>query len=281
MSHLSSTRHPNRDFFVADIYDVSPKDDIASMEHPVFALKAGDKKLREYHHNNVVVRVKPGHGGLATVHDKDLWIYCISQLVEALNRDRPDVNRKVRFVAYDFLTTTNRPTDGDSYQRLREALSRLDGTRLEINALTGGKESHEGFGLIESYKIIKEDTTGRLVSIEVTLPEWLYRAALAKEVLTISRDYFRIRKPIDRRIYELARKHCGRQSVWKINLKLLHKKTGSSSPLRNFRLAIRSLADSNELPDYTIKFDAEADSVKFYSRKPKGQLAEMIATLAI
>jgi hypothetical protein len=39
-----------------------------------------------------------------------------------------------------------------------------------------------------------------------------------KEVLTLHRDYFRLRKPLERRMYELARKHCGQQATWSICL---------------------------------------------------------------
>ena len=281
MGHLSPQKYRQGDFFVADLFDISAKNDIASMEHPVFALKAGDTKLREYKHNDVVLQVKPGHGGLATIHDKDIWIYCISQLAEAMNRGREDVDRTVRFIAYDFLKTTNRRTDGDSYKRLGDALSRLAGTQLEINKHTNGKRSRGGFGLIDSWEIVEKDKSDRMVSIEVTLPDWLYRAVQGKEVLTINKDYFRLRKPLDRRVYELARKHCGRQTSWKVSLSLLHKKTGSGSELKKFRMAMKGLAESNELPDYRMKLDLEKDQLTFYSRKPKGQVAEMMATLAI
>lgn len=278
-NHLSPERRLQQDFFVADLFDIATKNDIASMEHPVFALKAGDHKLRQYEHNGNILQVKPGHDGLATIHDKDVWIYCISQLAEAMNRGRGDVNKTVRFVAYDFLKTTNRHVNGRSYKRLGDALARLSGTRLEINKKTNGKRSRGGFGLIESWEIVEKDGTDRMVSLEVTLPEWLYRAVQGREVLTINKDYFRLRKPIDRRIYELARKHCGRQTSWKISLELLHKKSGSSAELKEFRRSVKALADSNELPDYRIKFDK--NQVIFYSRKPKGLIAETMATLAI
>ncbi|WP_221624179.1 replication initiator protein A [Burkholderia sp. Bp9031] len=49
-----------RDFFVADILDVAPKDDMASMEHPLFALKAGDMRVRTYERNGTIVKVMPG-----------------------------------------------------------------------------------------------------------------------------------------------------------------------------------------------------------------------------
>jgi hypothetical protein len=35
---LLPDRHPQKDFFVLDIADVVPKDDTASMQHPLFSL---------------------------------------------------------------------------------------------------------------------------------------------------------------------------------------------------------------------------------------------------
>ena len=73
-----------------------------------------------------------------------------------------------------------------------------------------------------------------MVEIEVTLSEWMYNAILGKEVLTLSRDYFRLRKPLERRMYELARKHCGRQQEWLVSTEILKKKCGSVSTDRKF-----------------------------------------------
>lgn len=271
MSHLTPDRHRQGDFFVADLLDLSPKDDLASMEHPMFALKGGDRKVRKYERNGVLVTVKPGSDGLATIHDKDVWIYCISQLVEAMNRGREDVSRTVRFTAYDFLITTNRRTDGRSYKRMGDALARLSGTRLETNIKTAEKSERAGFGLIDSWRVIERNQDDRMVAIEVDLPRWLYRAIEAKQVLTLSRDYFRLRKPLDRRIYELARKHCGHQSRWLVSISVLHLKSGSTAPIRNFRQAVKQLAESGELPDYQIGYSPEKDMVVFIAnRSPKG-----------
>lgn len=276
IKHLSPERHPQRDFFVADILDAVPKDDMASMEHPLFALKAGDMRVRTYERNGSSVKVMPGHDGCATIHDKDLWIYCISHLVEAINRGRKDVSRTVRFTMYDFLVTTNRPTSGAGYQRAAEALRRLSGTRIETNIETDGYREREGFGLVDSWRVVeKSRDDSRMVAVEVDLPRWLWRAVTARQVLTLSRDYFRLRKPLDRRIYELTRKHCGAQPKWRITLKALHEKSGSTAPLRNFRGDVKKLAESNELPDYRMTFDAEGDAVTFYSRAPKGNQAQL------
>ena len=273
--HLMPRRHRQLDFFVADILDAAPKDDMASMEHPLFALKAGDKRVRVYERNCSTVTVKPGHDGCATIHDKDLWIYCISHLVEAINRGREDVGRVVRLTAYDFLVATNRRTDGDSYKRMGDALARLKGTVIETNIVTDGQRERAGFGLVDSWRVIERDGDDRMVAIEITLPDWLWRSIKAKHVLTLSRDYFRLRKPLDRRIYELARKHCGAQPKWRVSPATLQEKSGSTAPLRNFRGDIKKLAESNELPDYRVAFDGEADAVTFYARAAKGAKAQI------
>lgn len=264
---LAPKRHTQGDFFVADIMDASIKDDAASMEHPLFALRAGDRKVRIYQHNDTTLEVRPGRRGMATIHDKDVWIYCISQLVEAMNRGREEISRTVRFTAYDFMINTNRRTDGDSYKRMGEALERLSETRVVTNIATAGKRERSGFGLIDSWRVIERNGDNRMVSIEVTLPDWLYRSVKAKHVLTLDRDYFRLRKPLDRRIYELARKHCGAQPKWLISLEKMHKKSGSSASLREFRRSVRLLAESNLLPGYQVAFDPTGDMVTFHPRR--------------
>jgi len=245
-------RHPTADFFVCDILGALPKDDLASMEHPMFSLSTRpDRRILAYDHNGVSVTVTPSVRGLATIHDKDIVIYCISQLMAALNAGRA-VGRVVQMRAHDLLVATNRETSGDGYKRLKDAFERLAGTRVTTNYATGGQEVTQGFGLIEGWEIVRKSRGGRMVSVSVTLSEWLYRAVLAKSVLTLSRDYFRLRKPLERRIYELARKHCGRQDSWRISVTVLHKKSGSASPRRVFRAMLREMIAANPLPDYDL-----------------------------
>lgn len=274
-TRLASDRRRQGDFFIADILDASLKDDMASMEHPLFALRAGDKRVRSYERNGLKVTVLPGATGCATIHDKDLWIYCISQLVEAANRGR-EITPTVRFTAFDFLTVTNRDTSGRAYERMADMLRRLKGTVVETNIETNGQRERRGFGLIESWRVVEKSLDNdRMVAIEVDLPRWLFRSVEAKRVLTLSRSYFRLRKPLDRRIYELARKHCGEQPRWRVSLAVLHQKSGSAAALRRFRFDLKTLADSGDLPDYLMAFDADRDMVTFYANGPKGKLAEV------
>ena len=261
---LLPDRH-QADFFVCDIFDAIPKDDLATMEHPIFSLSTKpDRRILTYTHNGTDITVVPSMRGLATIHDKDVLIFCISQLMSALNTGRA-VGRTLTLRAYDMLVATNRETSGDAYRRLREALERLAGTRITTNLETGGMEVTSGFGLIENWEIVRRARGGRMVSVKVTLSEWLYRAVLSKSVLTLSRDYFRLRKPLERRVYEIARKHCGRQPAWRISVELLLKKSGSASPRRVFRKMLRDMIEANHLPDYEMEEEA-GDMIRFTRR---------------
>lgn len=273
---LLPERRDQLDFFVCDIFDAVPKDDLGSMEHPMFTLSTKpDRAIRYYEHNGNSVTITPSVLGLATIFDKDVLIYCISQLVGALNQGRP-TSRTVRMTAYDLLKSTNRGTGGREYDLLVKALDRLRGTSITTDITTGGVRIREGFGMIDRWKIIERSPTDeRMVAIEITLSEWLYNAVQALEVLTIHRDYFRLRKPIERRLYELARKHCGQQGKWTVGLDLLHKKSGSRDLLKKFREVIRTLVKYQHLPEYRIMYHEAEDRVTFYSRQAHGHTAQV------
>ena len=146
----------------------------------------------------------------------------------------------------------------------------MAGTRITTDIRTGGIKVREGFGIIDRWKIVERSSDERMIAVEVTLSEWLYNAVQAFDVLTIHPDYFRLRKPIARRIYELARKHCGRQAQWTIGLPLLLEKSGSRGSIYEFHEAIKHLAETNILPEYRISVSAERAvsdvKVTFYTR---------------
>lgn len=270
-SPLLPERHPQGDFFVCDIFDAVPKGDMASMEHPIFSLSTKpDHRIRDYKNKNVQISIKPSADGLATVHDRDILIYCISQLMVAINDGR-DISQTMRFKAYELLVATNRNTAGTGYNQLKAALERLAGTRISTNIVTGGEEVFRTFGLIESAEIVRQTRDGRMQEVEVKLSDWVFNAIKSKEVLTLHRDYFRLRKPLERRIYEIARKHCGNQKKWKIGLGLLQKKCGSNSTEREFRRLVNAIVREDEthqhMPDYSIRYDEKNDQVLFVNRR--------------
>ena len=271
---LLPERYPQSDLFICDVIDASVKDITGQMEHPIYALsKKPDLAIRRYEHNGVQLEVTPSVKGIATIYDKDILIYAISQLMAKMNADIPP-HRTIRMKAYDLLVSTNRGVSGREYNQLEEAFERLAGTRLKTDVRTNDERTRHGFGLIESWKIVERRSDERMDWVEVTLSDWMYRAVLAEEVLTLHRDYFRLGSPIDRRLYELARKHCGLQQEWRIGLTLLQKKTGSRSSLREFREAIRERSESDHIPEYRVGLDVETDQVVFRRRRPEEARAE-------
>lgn len=284
-SPLLPDRHPTPDLFLCDVIDAAPKGDMASMEHPLFSLSTKpDTRMRRYEHKGSWIEIRPSSEGLATVHDRDVLIYCISQVMAALNSGR-GVSRTLRFKGVDLLKATNRMTTGRGYSLLRLSLERLAGTRITTNIMTGEKEITRGFGLIDSFEIVRESRDGRMQDVEVTLSDWVFNAIESREVLTLHRNYFRLRRPIERRLYELARKHCGRKSEWRISLDLLRHKVGSASTLKEFkRLINRVIVDNSRnehMPDYTLRLEERAgrrdDIVVFESR---GSIPSLPATKA-
>ena len=268
-SPLLPDRMQQADFFVCDIFDAAPKGDMASMEHPIFSISTKpDRRIRRYEGASNFVEITPSMKGLATVHDRDVLIFCISQIMAALN-DEQEVSQTVRFKAYDLLTATNRGTDGRGYEQLRAALERLQGTVITTNITTGGREELDGFGLIDRFKIVRETREGRMQEVEIKLSDWVFNAIKHREVLTLHRDYFRLRKPLERRIYELARKHCGQKKEWKIGLAKLQMKCGSSSTEKEFRRLVQNIVRQDEayghMPDYAVRLDG--NMVIFFNRR--------------
>lgn len=268
---LAPVRHAQSDFFVCDLVDYALKDDQASMEAPIFSLSTReDMQVWKWtsEDGKKYVEVAPSGYGRATQHDKDILIYCTSQLTEALNRGTP-IQQTIRFTAYDLLVSTNRNTRGDDYERLRNALDRLSGTRIKTEIKTGGQKITSGFGIIDKWRVVeKSPDNSRMVAVEVTLSDWLFNAIQAHEVLTIHPNYFRLRKPLERRLYEIARKHVGKQGVWKIGLEVLRNKCGSERVIRNFRLELKGIISADTIPDYRYSI-SDNDMVTVYSKNQK------------
>ncbi len=253
---LLPERHPNLDFFVLDIADAVPKDDMASMEHPLFSLATKpDLRHLEYRSGDNVMKIRPSGLGLPTIFDKDILIFVISQLMHRKNRGE-NIGDTVRFSARELCVTTNRQIGGDHYKRLENAFARLQGTQFVTNVRTGGKIETRIFSLIDEGGFVRtDDERFRLDYCEVKLSRWLMRAIESDQVVTISRDYFRLRRPLERRLYEIARKHCGNKSKWQIGLDTLQNKTGSNAPIKKFRLNMREIIKADVTPFYRFDLD--------------------------
>jgi len=266
MATLKKDLHPNIDFFTADIQDITLKDEITSMAFPLFALKAGDATPRIFESKDARVGIHPNSFGAATIKDKDIWIFCVSHIMDLLNRgETVTAFEPVKFTPHDFLVSTNRSLNGRGHASILDALRRLKGTTIYTDVKTTSKESSRGFGLIGEYNLIMPNKN--ITGIEVDLPAWLWRAIEDNNVLTLDRDYFRISRLIDRRIYEIARKHCGNQRDWLVGLDLLKEKCVYRADKARFKWHLKNLAGENILPGYSLRLDAENNQL-VVSRKP-------------
>lgn len=277
LDQLLPDRHPQADFFICDVADAVLKDLIPQMEHPFYALsKKPETAIRRYEHEDKWLEVIPSVKGQATIYDKDILIYVVSQIMHKLNRGER-VERRLRFNPRDLLIFVNRGTGGKDYNAFCEAIDRLMGTVIKTNITTatdnssvpiGDEEGLGWFHLVEKAHVQRKNDMddGRIIWAEIEISEWIFNSIRRKSVLTLHRDYFRLRKPIERRIYEIARKMCGARASFEIGLEKLLKRTGSRMELKRFRFTMKEIATHNHLPDYLVSLDEERDIVIFNGR---------------
>jgi plasmid replication initiation protein len=245
------------DLFTLDVRDFAFKGHAASFEHPIFSMTK----------EPVTIEIIPSMLGLPTVYDQDILIYCISQLVAALDDEVRwgKARRRVRFTGHSLIKALGWDSSKRGYDRIKEALIRLAGAQFITTIPTGGMVERST-RLIDEWgmkprtdergnPILDKQGRKRLEWVEVVISEWLYRAIEAREVLTIHEGYFDL-APFEKRIYEIARKHCGRKcTAWSIKLSRLRLKSGSGAPEKKFNFRMRELCKANELPGYNLAFD--------------------------
>lgn len=244
------------------------KDDRALMEFPFFSLQKQPRmEPLVYDDGKVKIEVKPGPKGIATIWDKDLLIYVTSLINERIERGLP-IDRTVTLAAHDYLKLTGRGTSKHDYQRLIDALFRLRSTSIETTIKAGGEREWTTFGWIDNARVLeREIKTGSragdkiMAAVEVTLNQWMFRAIVRdRRVLTINPDYFRLSMGLERRLYELARKHLGHQERWSISLPKLAEKCGSLRELKGFKHDLLKVIARDAVPDYQPRLMLPDDS---------------------
>ncbi|CAH2605469.1 Plasmid replication initiator (plasmid) [Rhodovastum atsumiense] len=253
---------PQVDLFLESLVNAPMRDDRALMEFPFFSLSKGPRMDPiVYGDGRVSIEISPGKRGIATIWDKDVLIYVATLINARIDQGLP-VERTVRIAAYDLLRATHRSTGKDHYDLLYDALFRLRSTTITTDILSGGERERRGFGWIDNFRIVERSTRGGrkvMAALEVTLNDWMYRAIVRdRRVLKIDSRYFDLTRGLERRLYELARKHCGRQSEWRISLPRLALKCGTSTDrLRDFLRELRTIVAANRLPEYELSLASD------------------------
>ena len=242
-----------------------PQRDLFQLDSPLTAAIRGKRSLMalskhawmkplSYDHGPVSIEVRPSSSGVATIYDKEIVLY-IASLMAAQVEEGADVGQDFVFTAHDLFSVTGSNQSARSYQRLSEALERLQGTQIKTNIEAGG-EGEEGFfsWLSEARLHYSKTRTGerRLKAVKVRLCDWLYRAILRdRQVLDYATAYFQL-GPVERRIYEVARSTCDDGGRLEIDLATFRLQIGYQNPLANFRSTLKGIAAADAIPDYHI-----------------------------
>ena len=191
--------------------------------------------------------------GVANIWDAEMVIYIASIIQDKINKGEK-VDSAVSFTAHDFFRVVGTKPNGSAYDRLEESLVRLKGTMIRTNIETGGEGEDKGFGWLNDYGLqYRRGRNGEKVlkAVKVDLCNWLFRAIVKdRRMLTYDPRYFKL-SPLEKRLYEIARAHCGNQNGFKINLLKLHRRIGTTMEPRYFKAELVKMAKrKNPLPEY-------------------------------
>lgn len=230
------------------------------MAFPFFALsKNAWMKPLTYDHATVSIEVRPSATGVATIYDKEIVLY-IASLMAAKLEAGEQVGQDFVFTAHDLFSVTGSNHSARSYQRLSEALERLQGTQIKTNIEAGGEGEEGFFSWLSEAKLHYSRTKGgerRLKAVKVRLCDWLHRAILRdRRVLDYAATYFQL-GPIERRIYEVARA-TAEDGELEVDLATFRLQIGYQNPLPNFRTALKQIAGTGTIPDYDLELVEEA-----------------------
>lgn len=256
--------------FRARTGDMAARDSQDLMAWPFFSL-AKSRRITpiDFHMGNISIRVEATlEHGMATIWDADILIWAASQIVDA--RDKGLLtSRLMSATPYEILTFIRRDDSARSYDRLKAALDRLQSTTVATSIRQPSERRRHRFSWINEWKE-RLDGDGRPLGIELILPDWFYAGVLDDAlILTIDREYFDLTGGLERWLYRLVRKHGGRQAYgWSFDLRHLHLKSGTLSPLKHFAYDLREIVRRQPLPGYRLALTADPDGRQRLSFRP-------------
>lgn len=264
---MTRRRDPNAelDLFIPLLHDVSLKDQRETMERPFFSLQKR-KRLKpiEYKSPDAEVWVKveamPAYG-MATIWDADILIWAASALARMKAQGVNDLPRTLRTTTYDLLRAIKRDTGGKAYQELQAALQRLETTSIRTSLRAPTRRTEAQFGWLDGWTLEIDPATGQPRGMTLTLSNWVYEGIVGdRSLLTMHGDYFLLTGGLERSLYRIARKHAGVQPEgWLCRIEVLHTKTGSDSPPKEFNRMLRKVVERNQLPEYDLKLTTTQD----------------------
>ncbi|AMK26243.1 replication initiator protein A [Sphingobium baderi] len=244
---------------------MSLRDYQETMQRPFFSL--AKKRVKPIHYlspnGQVSVHVSANpHYGMATIWDADIMIFFASYLNEQRQRSN-DLSPTIRVHPADIMKLIRRDTSGRAYERLRDALDRLQATTIKTNICAKGKSREVTFSWIDSWTQLIDERRNKVLCIEVTLAKWFFDGVLdQKSVLSVDPAYFDLKGGIERWLYRAARKHAGGNGPdgFTIGFDTLLQKSGSEQSSAKFKASLMAIARADALPELHIEVRDEKSS---------------------
>lgn len=282
--------NPTLDFFIPLLNDVPLKDQREVMERPFFSLQKR-KRLKPIEYTSpdgdtwVKVEAMPAYG-MATIWDADILIWAATALNRMKSQGVNDLPRTLKTTTYDLLRAIKRDTGGKAYMELQAALQRLETTSIRTSLRAPTRRTEAQFGWLDGWTLEVDPVTGQPRGMTLTLSNWVYEGIVnERSLLTMHQDYFLLTGGLERALYRIARKHAGVQPEgWLCRLEILHEKTGSDSPPKEFNRMLRKIVERNQLPEYELALTQTQDgspALFVVSRlaRMEGQVAAELAAL--
>lgn len=278
MSSALNKKLVQADLFGAlpDFADIPGRGDQESMQRPMFSLSKSKRvKPIDYRSPDGALYVyvtAPPEYGIASIYDQDLMFFFTSVVRQQKQHGRNDISPKIQFHPADALKFLGRDTGGRAYVGLASALTRLRSTSIKTNIRVGDKQREANFGWIDAWYNVEDHKTGRSLGMEVHLSKWFFDLICdEKNLLSVNPDYFSLTGGIERRLYQIGRKHAGGhgKSGWSISLKTLFPKTGATGTERMFNHRLKHIVAANNLPDVHLELAGPQglEKLKFVMRK--------------
>ncbi|MBN9318731.1 MAG: replication initiator protein A [Caulobacterales bacterium] len=282
-----AVRDQEFDLFIPRMNSLPLKDQRELMERPFFSLSKR-KRLKPIEYTSpegdtwVHVSANPLFG-IATIWDADILIWATSRLNQQREKGGNDLSPTLHTTAHELLKAIRRDTGGKGYKDLEAALHRLQATTIQTSLRASKRDKRAQFGWLDEWTMDVDPATGVVRGLTITLSKWVFDGLMGdKTLLTLHPDYFTLAGGLERAIYRMARKHAGDQPKgWVCRVSVLHEKSGSESPLKQFNYMLKKIVEANALPDYELAFTTTNDraSAVHFVRRGAAERAQLKAEL--
>lgn len=257
--------------FIADHHKRNPRCIQDILAYPYFSLTK-QKRTKPMHFLNKEQNIRIEiHGlaihGIANIHDADLLLWFSAEIRRHYEKTG-QITHRIFYNPRKMLTEIGRGKGGMQMERLQESLQRLVSTYVQTTVRIEHQTKKGGFHWLDYWTSSQNNQTGETRHLwSVGMSEWLIQGIIQDtNILTIHPGYYALTSGLEKRLYQIARKHAGKQSFGAImNMDTLHEKTGSSEDARKFAYKVRTMArEKGSLLDYNISVFTDEVSEKVW-----------------